>query len=206
MNCILCENPLMNKADDYYFICDICFAYVKDSKYYINSDQEKKRYAEHNNDVNNIHYQHFTSPITNTVLENFTAKHLGLDYGCGSGPVITKMLIKQGYKTKLFDPYFYPDNSYLRYQYDYIICCEVIEHFHHPKIEIEKLLQLLKNHGFLYVMTHLYNSKIDFTNWYYRKDPTHIIIYTEKTIEFIANKYRLSVENQNDRLIIINKL
>lgn len=205
MNCTLCETPLINEADDHYFICNTCGAYVKNNKYHLNTEQEKNRYKEHNNDVNDFRYQNFTSPITNNVLKKFTKKHLGLDYGCGSGPVISKILQDKGYQIKLFDPYFYRNQDYLNYQYDYIIACEVIEHFFYPKQEIENLIGLLKTNGYLYIMTHVYNSQIDFKNWYYKKDPTHVFIYTEKTIQFITKKYHLSIEKQNNRTIIFSK-
>ncbi|MBW6492080.1 MAG: class I SAM-dependent methyltransferase [Lentimicrobium sp.] len=206
MNCTLCDAQLKVLADEYYFICDTCGAYVKDKKHYLGSSEEKCRYNEHNNDVNDAGYQNFTSPITNAILASCTNEQLGLDYGCGTGPVISKQLEAKGYKVKLYDPYYYPNQDNLNHQFDYIFSCEVFEHFYHPKQEIEKLLRLLKSEGNLYIMTHLYNAEIDFKNWYYRKDPTHIFIYTIKTIDFIISKYGLRLEKLTDRLIIIKKL
>lgn len=192
-------------ADEFYFICQNCNAYVKDKKFYVPKNQEKAIYEEHNNDVTDIRYQKFTSPITEAILENHAKEELGLDYGCGTGPVISKQLIDKGYRVKMYDPYFYPDNDYLHHQYDYIFSCEVFEHFYEPKQEIEKLLLLLKPNGKLYIMTHLYDKKTDFKNWYYRKDPTHVFIYTIKTIAFIVNVYNLKILKLTDRLVILNK-
>lgn len=205
MNCTLCHTILNTMADEFYFICDTCGAYVKDRQFYISQNQEKARYEDHNNDVADIGYQKFTSPITEAILENHSKEELGLDYGCGTGPVISKKLLDKCYQVKLFDPYFYPDLDYLNHQYDYIFSCEVFEHFYEPKQELEKLLLLLKPNGKLYIMTHLYNDRTDFKNWYYRKDPTHVFIYTNKTIEFIVNYYNLKIEKLTDRLIILNK-
>lgn len=206
MKCTLCDTKLYETADKYYFICSMCGAYVKDEKYYLSSNKEKKRYKEHDNDVYDERYQNFTSPITDAVLENHRADQLGLDYGSGTGPVISKQLRDHGYQVKLYDPFFHPDNDYLNHRYDYIFSCEVFEHFHEPKQEIEKLLQLLKPKGRLYIMTHLYDSEIDFEHWYYRNDPTHVFIYTSRTIEFIAKKYLLEIEEMTDRLIVLKKL
>ena len=205
MNCTLCDTPLTNHVDKFYFACGTCGAYVKDQGYYVTHQQEKSRYEEHNNDVNDERYQNFTSPITDAILEKYTAAHLGLDYGCGTAPVISKKLLDKGYQVKLFDPYFHPDEDYLNHQYDYIFSCEVFEHFHRPQQEIQKLLDLLKHNGLLLIMTHLYDSSIDFKNWYYRKDDTHVFIYTRKTFEFIAARYNLTVERQNNRLIFLKK-
>ncbi|NHB70407.1 class I SAM-dependent methyltransferase [Perlabentimonas gracilis] len=202
MNCTLCDSQLKKMADEYYFICETCGAYVMDKKYYLGSSEEKNRYKEHNNDVNDTGYQNFTSPITDSILKNHTKEQLGLDYGCGTGPVISKQLEAKGYKVKLYDPYFYPNQGNLNHQFDYIFSCEVFEHFYNPKQEIEKLLSLLKPEGNLFIMTHLYNTEIDFKNWYYRKDPTHVFIYTKETIAFIGKKFDLRIEILTDRLII----
>lgn len=205
MNCTLCDTTLTSRADEYYFICNTCGAYVKDKKYHVSREQEKSRYEEHNNDVTDIRYQQFTAPITQAIFKNHTAKQLGLDYGCGSGPVIAKQLLDKGFQVKLFDPYFYPNHDYVNQLYDYIFSCEVFEHFYQPKQEIEKLIQLLKPEGKMYIMTHLYHSEIDFNTWYYRNDTTHVFIYTMKTVEFIMNKYNLTMEKLTDRLIIVKK-
>ena len=42
----------------------------------------------------------------------------GLDFGCGTGPALADMLIKEGFKVSLYDPFFYPDKDVLSKQYD----------------------------------------------------------------------------------------
>lgn len=205
MKCTLCDTELITKADKYYFICHTCGAYLKAEKYYVDSKEEKLRYKEHDNNVHDVRYQKFTSPITNSILQNHTPKQLGLDFGSGTGPVITKQLQKQGYQVHLFDPFFHPSLDYLNHRYHYIFSCEVFEHFHEPKQEIEKLLALLLPGGRLYIMTHLYDFSIDFEHWYYRNDPTHVFIYTAQTIAYIAKKYGLEVEVMTSRLIVFKK-
>lgn len=207
MNCTLCETLLKIKADNSYFICDVCGAYLKNQDLYLNDFQEKDVYNQHKNDVNDLRYQKFTSPITNFILENFDSKQLGLDYGCGNGPVISKVLQDKDYKIELYDPYFYPNENYLDYKYDYIFSCEVFEHFYQPKQEIEKLLSILNPNGSLLIMTHIYDSETDvnFKDWYYRKDPTHVFIYTKKTIQFIAKTYNLKAKIENNRMVIFQK-
>jgi SAM-dependent methyltransferase len=205
MLCPLCHNELKIKADNEFFVCSRCGAYVKDKAFYIKPTEEKSRYEEHNNDVNDTHYQQFARPVVNLVLENFTPAHPGLDYGCGTGPVIAKMLEDKSYQVTRYDPFFYPDERYLNHRYDFICSCEVFEHFHQPKHEIQKLRALLKPNGWMIVMTHIYTRKIDFKRWYYRKDPTHIFIYTEKTLEYIAEHFNLSVDIFSERLVRFKK-
>lgn len=205
MECTLCNTSLNEMADEFYFICQTCGAYVKDEKYFLNEEEEKERYQTHNNDVNDERYKEFTSPITNAILKNHTRDHLGLDYGCGTGPVISKQLKDNGFQVKLYDPFFHPSEEYMKHNYEYIFSCEVFEHFYNPKHEIEKLNQILKPGGKLYIMTHIFNPSLDFVNWYYRLDPTHVFIYTKKTIEYIAQIYHLEIEKITDRLVILKK-
>lgn len=206
MNCTLCETVLNKRADEVYYICDGCGAYVKDKSLYFSNVQEKEHYEQHNNDVNDIGYQKFTSPVTNQILACCTPEMLGLDFGCGEGPVITKQLRDKGYQVNLYDPFFYPNPTYVDFKYDYIFSCEVFEHFYNPMKEISKLYSLLKPNGYLIIMTHLYNNQQDFEKWYYRKDLTHVFIYTFQTIEFIANSFGFEVIKQSERLVVLRKI
>lgn len=205
MNCTLCHTPLITKIDYEYLQCTTCGAYVKDETLYFNQEKEKQHYECHNNDVNDIGYQKFTSPITNTILADCTPDTLGLDFGCGKGPVITKQLVDRGYQVKLYDPYFYPDTDYLNHQYDYIFSCEVFEHFYNPLEEIQKLTNLLKSGGLLLVMTHQYTGQQPFDKWYYRKDQTHVFIYTPQTITYIANQFGYDIKTQTERMFVLRK-
>lgn len=206
MNCTLCNTLLQTKIDQAYYRCDTCSAYIKDLQFYYTTEDEKKHYEHHNNDVNDVGYQKFTAPLTNAIVAYCTSDMLGLDYGCGKGPVITHLLEKQGYQVKLFDPYFYPDVSYLQHTYDYIFSCEVFEHFYNPLQELEKLSAILKKGGLLFVKTHLYTEQTEFSNWYYRKDETHVFIYTYSTFKYIAKQFGYSIDTLTERLIILRKL
>lgn len=205
MICTLCDSALKNIKDEYYYDCDVCKAIVKDEKYYLIADEEKARYETHNNDIKDIRYQIFTLPITHCVLENFLPEHKGLDFGSGTGPVISNMLMEKGYDIIQYDPFFAPDQNVLNNMFDYIVSCEVFEHFHKPKMEIDRLTSLLKTNGMLLIMTLLYNDQIDFNKWYYRKDPTHVFIYRKETIEYIANVKKLEIVILTDRLIVFKK-
>lgn len=205
MTCPLCSSLLITQKDAYYYVCDNCKALVKDNKQYLTPAEEKAHYECHNNDVEDVRYQNFTMPITQYVLENRLPTHKGLDFGCGTGPVISRMLQKKNYDITPYDPFFAPHQSVLKSTYDYIVCCEVWEHFHHPKLEIDRLTALLKPNGLLLIMTLLYDHSIDFKTWYYRRDPTHIFIYTQETIRYIAEKNGLNILELTDRLIVLKK-
>ncbi len=206
MICTLCSSELINKKDEYYYHCDTCKALVKDKKYYLSAEDEKARYETHNNDINDLGYQNFTMPITQYVLDNFQAEDKGLDFGSGTGPVISSMLQKKDYHIVQYDPFFAPNPELLNSKYDYIFSCEVFEHFHNPQKEIERLLSLLTKNGYLLVMTMLYNNEIDFKGWNYRNDDTHVFIFRKETMEFIEEEYNLEIDVLTDRLIVFRKL
>ncbi|TDS63596.1 methyltransferase family protein [Myroides indicus] len=203
MNCTLCQTLLTEKADEEYYICSTCHAYVKDEALYFNAESEKKHYEYHNNDIHDIGYQNFTAPVTNTILKLCTREMIGLDYGCGKGPVVTEQLAEKGYRINLYDPYFYPNISYLNETYDYIFSCEVFEHFYNPFQELNKLNSILKKGGLLIIKTHLYKGQTEFKNWYYRKDLTHVFIYTFKTFEYIAQYFEFDIVLLTEKLIVL---
>lgn len=167
--------------------------------------EEKKVYETHNNDVHDIRYQNFVSPIVNAVKSSYNKNHKGLDFGAGTGPVITSLLEKEGYDIKLYDPFFhfYPEN--LCKKYDYIICCEVIEHFHNPYDEFRDLTNMLNAKGSLFCMTSLYDENIDFKNWNYKNDETHVFFYHKKALEWIKNEFGFSDLEIEGKLIRLTK-
>lgn len=205
MICPLCLHILNQKKDQQFYTCKVCGALVRGESYRISKTEEKTRYEAHHNNVHNSGYQNFVKPIAEAILKAQKPEHKGLDYGCGRGPVVSHLLQQKGYSPQLYDPFFYPNPNYLNSTYHYIFSCEVFEHFLQPKQEIEKLLKLLKPLGNLYIMTHLYHNTIPFNNWYYRKDATHVFIYTQNTIHYIARHYNLQITHLDERLVVLKK-
>ena len=200
-NCPLCNQYGEIFYRDRYYCCNGCSGIFVAPGFLPSPEEEKLRYEEHINDVTDVRYQNFVSPIINAVKKNFSINSLGLDFGSGTGPVISKVLGDNRYKLMQFDPYFCNDTYALQLKYDYIVCCEVIEHFHSPSKEFELLKNLLKPNGHLYCMTHLYDNKIDFDNWYYKNDKTHVFIYQRETLVKIKDLYKFSSLTIEDRLI-----
>jgi len=202
MNCPLCDTKLKLKKNAQFYDCSTCFALVKDAQLYLTPEEEKKHYEKHNNDVNNIGYQNFVSPVTEFILQHQKASDKGLDFGAGTGPVISKMLLDKGFTIEQYDLYFEPIEERLNSKYDYIVCSEVWEHFQRPNKELIQLSKMLNKNGCLIVMTLLYSNEIDFETWHYRLDVTHVFIYRKKTMEYIAEKFNLELELMTDRLIV----
>lgn len=206
INCSLCysEAALFSKVNQkQYYKCSGCSSVLLNSAHYLPREEEKKRYEEHNNDVDDTRYQKFVSPIVNSIMELFTTDHIGLDFGAGTGPVITKLLKDKEYNIDLYDPYFHNHPEKLSVQYDYIACCEVMEHFHHPEKEFKLLRSLLKPGGALFCMTELYSENLEFAKWYYRNDPTHVFFYHEEAFNWIKTNLNYSESIIDGRLIIL---
>lgn len=173
-----------------------------DPGYYISEESEITRYKEHNNNVHDLGYQKFVQPIVNSVLSDFNPTATGLDFGCGTGPVITKLLRDNKYNIQTYDPFFDNNPEALETTYNYIVCCEVIEHFHHPLKEFQLLKSLLRPNGKLYCMTDVFHEKINFEHWYYKNDETHVIFYHKNSFDWIAQHLNFSKVTVQNRLII----
>ncbi|MBN2596445.1 class I SAM-dependent methyltransferase [Labilibaculum sp.] len=205
--CPLCNNnaKLFYKTENrIHYQCNTCFGIFADANSRPGQDVEKTHYQQHNNDIEDTGYQKFVSPITNSVRRDFTANHKGLDFGAGTGPVISKVLTDHGFSIVPYDPYFHNYPKLLQEKYDYIASCEVIEHFYNPHKEFSFLKKILKPKGKLYCMTHLYNENIDFANWYYKNDPTHVFIYQKQTFEWIQKEFAFADVMIENRLVVFS--
>ena len=188
-----------------YFKCKNCEGIQLHPNYFLSAEAEKARYDTHNNNVNDKGYQKFVKPIVDAVINNTLPSYIGLDYGCGSGPVITKLLEDKGYALKLYDPYYKTDTSVLQYIYDFIVCCEVMEHFYAPNQEFLKMTQMLKSGGYLFLKTNLYEESIRFKDWWYTKDETHVFFYTQATLNWLAKAFNLDLIEASTTRIILQK-
>ncbi len=203
--CPLCKNigELFYKyKKNLYHQCSNCQGIFIDKELILDHNAEKTRYEEHNNDVNDLNYQNFVSPITSGIMKDFTKSHKGLDFGAGTGPVISKVLEDNDFDIKKYDPFFHNYPDLIENTYDYIACCEVIEHFNDPKKEFILLKNLLNPSGKLYCMTDIYDKSIDFHKWYYRNDATHVFIYQRNTIQWIKEAIGFSKVTIDGRLVI----
>jgi SAM-dependent methyltransferase len=208
MRCSLCNNPTKEfyREEHRIFVrCDLCSGIMLLPEFYVDPTAEKNRYEEHNNDVNDPRYQKFVSPITTAVSASFPNTATGLDYGCGTGPVAAVQLQEQGYKVNLFDPFFENHPQNLQQQYDFIICCEVMEHFFDPHKEFRLLARLLNPGGKLYCKTSLFNDDQDFGSWYYKNDPTHVFLYSFESLLWIKDNFKLRKLQIEPKLITFEK-
>lgn len=177
----------VNEKD--YWKCPKCSAIFLESSYLPDVNTERSEYLLHDNDPADPGYRTFLTKLSEPLLEKLRPSMKGLDYGCGQGPALAAMLIEKGYDVSLYDPFFYPDTSVLNRTYDFIICSEVVEHFHKPAYEFGRLDALLNLDGWLAIMTCFQTDDAKFANWHYRRDQTHVVFYRKETFEHIAWQY-----------------
>jgi 2-polyprenyl-3-methyl-5-hydroxy-6-metoxy-1,4-benzoquinol methylase len=128
-----------------------------------------------------------------------------MDYGSGTGPVAAKLLKEDGYAITTYDPFFEPNPAAFQKVYEFIISSEVVEHFHHPAKEFRLLKSLLQIGGHLYCMTLRYSDDIDFEQWHYMNDETHVIFYRDQTAEWICNTFGFSEVRLTERIMAFRK-
>ncbi|MDC1110021.1 class I SAM-dependent methyltransferase [Gammaproteobacteria bacterium] len=176
-----------------------------DKSFFIDPVEEEQRYLEHNNKIDDKQYRAFLSKLSEPLKEKLSLGSYGLDFGCGTGPALADMLTKDGFMVALYDPFFYPDEGVLSQQYDFITCTETAEHFYDPFKEFNALNDLLKPGGWLGVMTSFLTSDEKFENWYYRRDPTHVTFYCEKTFQVIASQRNWKCEIKSKDIVLLQK-
>ncbi len=188
--CILCKSSATSEyfrnEKHHFLICEDCTTVFRPPESWVSPSAEKERYLAHHNNVEDTGYKKFVTPLVQAVMERFPPTASGLDFGAGTGPVAAKILTEDGYSISLYDPFFHPDKTVLENQYDFIICCEVIEHFHYPLQEFRLLKRLLKPQGTLFCMTTLWTgNKKNFAGWWYKNDSTHTLFYNPANLKFI---------------------
>ena len=188
-----------------YWSCNVCGCKYLDKLYFIDPVEEEQRYLEHNNSIKDNEYRAFLSRLSDPLKEKISLGSNGLDFGCGTGPALADMLTQDGFKVELYDPFFFPDKGVLSKQYDFITCTETVEHFYDPFKEFNILNDLLKPGGWLGVMTSFLTSDEMFESWYYRRDPTHVSFYCEKTFQVIASQRNWKCEIKSKDVVLLQK-
>ena len=177
-----------------YYKCELCFLVFVPKEFHISFAGQRKRYLEHENDINNEDYKSFLLPVVEVLLPQIKKKYKGLDYGAGPGPALANMLLDQGMDMDVYDIHFFSDSTILSKEYDFITATETIEHFDKPYNDFQNMISLLKPNGILTIMTSILYDNVDFENWYYRMDPTHVAFYTPSTLEWISLNWNLKIE------------
>lgn len=168
-----------------FYRCEECSLVIKDPMVRANRAQERAHYEKHNNDLEDEGYRAHLLRLVEPLVSLLPRDAVGLDYGCGPVLSIEPLMRERGIRCVSYDPIFFPRRDLLTTDtYDYISCCEVSEHFQEPGAEFSRLGAMLKPKGVLGVVTRRVPD--DFEGWWYHRDPTHVVFYSERTFEWIA--------------------
>lgn len=172
-----------------YFRCETCDLTFLDPAQRPSPEEERAEYALHRNDPDDVRYRAFLQQALDPLLPRLKPEAPGLDFGCGPGPTLSLMLAEAGHPTADYDPVFRSDPAVLIRIYDFITCTEVVEHLHRPAEVFAHLDAMLAPGGFLSVMTERLTPGRDFASWRYRRQPSHVVFYSDRTMTWIAQRF-----------------
>ncbi|MBN2802832.1 MAG: class I SAM-dependent methyltransferase [Deltaproteobacteria bacterium] len=188
-----------------YLKCEDCNFIHVPKEFHLTPELEKSHYSFHRNSPDDMDYRKFLGRLFQPVNNLLKKQSSGLDYGCGSGPTLHLMFEEVGHKMKAFDPFYFNNQLLLENKYDFITLSEVAEHMFTPKMEFIKLFEMLNNPGILGIMTSLIPENMDFLNWHYIKDPTHVSFYSKETFSFLGNIFNSNPIFIDNNIIIFKK-
>lgn len=188
-----------------YLRCSSCEATVMAPESRLTAEEEKQIYELHDNDPTDAGYRRFLAKLAEPLMERLPPGAQGLDFGCGPGPALAGMFQESGFDMALYDPFFHVDPSVLQQDYDFITCTEVVEHLHRPAEVFQLLDDLLRPGGWLGIMTCFQTDDARFDNWHYRRDPTHVVFYREKTFQWLAEHYGWQLEVPRKDVVLLYK-
>jgi hypothetical protein len=170
--------------------------------------REKTEYDLHRNDPADAHYRAFLGRLATPLLERLTPGMCGLDYGCGPGPALGRMLREAGMDMCEYDPLYRPDDWLLAGAYDFVTCTEVVEHFRQPGADWWRLAQLVRPGGWLGIMTWLVDAADAdaFQRWSYPRDPTHVSFYRPATLAWLGRQLGFEVWPLDERVVLMRRL
>lgn len=208
-SCQVCRHSsvrhFMNVGQQRYDRCDRCQATLLDPACYLSPAGEREIYELHENQINDPGYRRFLARLTDPLLEQLPPGAEGLDFGCGPGPALANLMQEAGMSVALYDPFFFPDPSLLRKDWDFVTCTEVAEHLHDAYAVFQQLVQMLRPGGWLGVMTCFQTDDSRFAGWHYRRDPTHVVFYRESTIAWLACHFGLTLTIPDKDVALLHK-
>ena len=189
-----------------FFECAICDLLFVGSSHFLTKEEEKKRYDCHENDSSDQRYRTFLSRIKVPLTPKLSPGMNGLDFGCGASDAMARIFQESGFSMERYDPIYGPQLSKASSKFDFITCSEVVEHFRAPAREFELMHSLLREGGWLAVMTNIRDEYRSDSTWWYLRDRTHICFYAEQTFNWIGNAMGFRVELGAANVVLLQKI
>ena len=211
--CLLCgssESRFIHRSEDRHGIrefhkCSVCDLVFVPPQFHLSADEEVERYKMHDNAPDDPAYRAFLSRLWDVLRPGLRKSEVGLDYGCGPGPALACMICEDGFAVEKYDLYFFPDRAPLQRKYDFITCTETVEHLRLPMEVFSLFNSMLAESGQIGVMTGILDDRSGFGDWYYQRDPTHIVFYSHKTFQWVADRFGWSVDFPAPNVAIFTK-
>jgi len=207
MRCTLCfeltHNKIYNNDFRAFYHCLNCDLIFVPFDYHLNAGEEKNQYDFHQNGPYDEGYKQFLMQLVRPLLDHLDPGMQGLDFGSGPGPTLHLLLEEAGYPTEVYDPYYAPNEQCLKQQYDFVTSTEVVEHFSVPCTSWQQLGKLIKENGYLAIMTLLHQGADNFSSWWYKNDLTHVAFYSRQTVNWIAKRLGLELIYSDEKRVMI---
>lgn len=166
---------------------------------------EKAQYDLHENDPDDTGYRRFLDRLAEPLGRHLERGARGLDFGCGPGPALARMLTGRGFATAVYDPIYAADERVLNRGYDFVTCTEVLEHLHWPAREWARFATLVRPGGWLGLMTRWLTDDHHFPRWHYRRDPTHVCFWKPETFRWLAERDGWEVEFMDNPVVLLRR-
>jgi hypothetical protein len=184
-----------------YLRCDVCDLYFLDPAQRATPASERERYDLHRYDPADVGYFEFVRPLIDRIRAGVAPPARGLDYGAGRVPLLADRLRTLGYHMSIYDVFYWPAPAVLQGCYEFVTACEVVEHFYDPGFEFGRLRRLLRPGATLFIMTDPRRDQVEFDRWSYRRDPTHVCFYSERTFRWIEAAFGFKNMELTQRVI-----
>ncbi len=188
-----------------YHSCPRCEYIFMDEEDLLSGTEELARYEEHNNSVEDEGYREYFRKFIDYSMEGMDREAQILDYGSGPQPVLASVMEELGFaNVDIYDKYFTEGSLDPEKKYHVITSTEVVEHIYRPMEVFRELAWKLIPGGRLIIMTAFHpRNEEEFGKWWYINDPTHVVFYTIKTLEYIGEQLGLVVEKNNNKNIAV---
>ena len=191
-----------NKHREFVY-CPNCGLVSVPRTFWLCEDEERARYAHHNNATSNKGYVKFLGQVADVVAGLAMDQARVLDFGSGENAVLADILRRRGFDCTAYDPLYGQGQAALLSRYDIVILCEVIEHLRDLRGEIQSIKECLGSGGRVIVRTQCYPSVDAVASWWYARDATHLNLFAERTLEFAAGLFGLRCQRTSEPDIFV---